>query len=418
MDVHLRAGIFVALAVVVSGCVSIDVNQEINKDGSSDIGIEVESDSQVARTTVKEAIESSMMVENAVLEEGDNSFAYKFEDVYPQLQEGRFSETVGSRASAAESSNSMFDYEKDSGLVYTRFTLRMNSTGFGNSNSMDGSSSGSEYAELGRQFGESLSSGMEFNYDINTFGTVVDTNGQKMSDGSIRFDLTQDKNYYVEWKALSADLFLSNLGSSRPESPNWDISEWGECSKNETHTRTVELENNADNFMFKPETEKSCEYTVQRNLDEMLLDENEVEGFSKTFETEINISDAEQAYSATFESGTTNITHIVVKPESPSEFLASESRPYEGNYTSSPSYVSGADNSSSTYSLVLDTRTSTEGSGYYTYESETTILQQVLFASKYDVVHGIQVEGESNYGSSVDGVDISSLAETAIQKTE
>lgn len=411
MDSVLKAASILAVVVVASGCVSINVNQEIHKDGSSDIGIEVESDSQVARTTVKETIESSMMVENAVLEEGDNSFTYRFENVYPQTQEDRFSETVGSTSSGSGSSSSIFDYEKDSGLVYTHFTLRLNSTGF------DDSNSGSSESEFGSQLGESLGSSMEFNYDIDIFGTLVDTNGQKMSDGSIRFDLTEDKNYYVEFKALSIDLLFSNLGSSQPESPDWNVSEWSQCSKNGTQKRTVELENNADNFMFKPPTQRNCEYTVQKSLDEMLLDEDEVEGFSKTSEQEINYGDVDRGYRAIFESGNTNVTHIVVKPESASGFLDSQSRNYEeDNYETAISYVNGADNSSA-YRTVLDTKTTIEGSGYYTYESETIILQEVLFASKYDVVHIFQVQGESGYGTSVNGVEIDSLAEAAVQKT-
>jgi len=399
------------MVVAVSGCVSINVNQEIHKDGSSDVGIEVESDTQLVRTSIKDTMESSMAVENAVLNEGDNSFTYRFENVYPQTQEDRFSETISSTGSGTQSSNSMFNYEKESGIVYTYFTLRMNSTGF--------DASGSDSAESGEggQFGDSLGSSMEFNYDVDTFGTVVDTNGQEMSDGSIRFDLTEDKDYYIQFKALSVDLLISNLGSSKPESPEWETSEWSECSKNGTQKRTVELKNEADNFMFKPPIQKECEYTVQNSLDDMLLNENEVEEFSKVSEEKITYKE-ENAYRAVFNNGETNLTHTVVKPGNPSEFFAVQSQSYKENgYESSFSILTEADNTTA-YTKVLDTVTTEEGSGIYSYESETTILRKVLIASKYDVVHVFQANGESSYGSSVDGVEIDSLAEKAIQKTE
>jgi|GEM_PF-1865710 len=415
----------VLLAVLASGCVSINVNHEIHKDSSSDVGIEVESDSQVARTTIKEVLESSMAVENAVLDEGDGSFSYRFENVYPQLQENRFSDTLSSDSSGETESSetdSAFDYEKDPGLLYTHFTIRINSTGTDSSTEetdtgLGGTGSGEE-SELGGQFGDSLDSTMEFNYNIDTFGTVVDTNGQEMSDGSVRFDLTEDKDYYVEFKALSADLFLSNLGSSTPSSPEWDTSEWGACSKNGTQTRTVELQNDAENFMFKPQTQRECEYTVQKDLDQMLLDGEDVEGLEKFSEEEVNYRDTDQAFKAVFGNEDTNVTHYVLDPSySTSQFLSSESKKLEENdYESDISFIEDADNSTA-YSKVLRTETTQEGSGYYSFETDTTILRQKLMASRFNVVHILQASGEGSFGD-VNGVDVDSLAEKAIQKTE
>ena len=415
----------VLLAVVASGCVSINVNHEIHKDGSSDVGIDVESDSQVARTTIKELLESSMAVENAVLDEGDNSFSYRFENVYPQMQKNRFSDTLSSDPSGETESpktDSAFDYEKDSGLLYTHFTIRINSTGTDSDTqeteeSLGGTGSGTG-SGLGSQFGDSLDSTMEFNYNIDTFGTLVDTNGQEMSDGSVRFDLMEDKNYYVEFKALSVDLFLNNIGSSKPSSPEWDKSEWSTCSKNGTQTRTVELQNDAENFMFKPTTQRECEYTVQKDLDQMLLDGEDVGEFEKVSEEEVDYRNTDEAYKAVFGNEDTNVTHYVLDPSSStSQFLSTESdRLEEEDYESDISFIQEADNSTA-YSKVLKTETTEEGSGYYTYESETTILRQKLMASRFNIVHLLQADGEGSFGD-VNGVNPNSLAEKAIQKTE
>lgn len=411
---ELRAVVIIAAIVVSSGCVSLNVNHEIDKDGSSDIGIEVQSDSQLVRSSVKEQFESSFAVENAVLEEGDNSFTYRFENVYPQQQEEKFSESLESSQESGEeaSDNSGFSYEKDSGLLYTHFTLRMNSTGF---DSSDSNLSG-EYSQLG----ESISSGIEMNYNVEPFGEVVDTNGQTLEDGSVRFDLTEDKEYYVEFKALSADLWLSNLGSSRPESPEWDASEWSECTKNGTQSRTVELENDAENYMFKPSTQRSCEYQTQMSAEDLTLGSTDLTDYSVEGEGEVTGENIEEAYQRTFRKSNATLQHTVVKPTASTEsYINTQVSELEAqDYETATEFITEAETTEA-YSKTVDTETVVQGSGYYTYEQEIDTVRRIVMASKYDVVHKFTLEGESQYGFGIDSIeDFSSIASEAVSGTE
>lgn len=407
----LRTAVIMAAIVVSSGCVSLNVNHEIHKDGSSDIGIEVQSDSQIVRSSLKEQFESSFAVENAVLDEGDSSFSYKFENVYPQQQEERFSESLRSNQEG-ESENSGFSYEKDSGLIYTHFTLRMNSTGFDSSDS----NFSSEYS----QFGESLSSGLEMNYNVEPFGEVVGTNGQEMEDGRVRFDLTEDKEYYVEFKALSADVWLSNLGSSQPERPDWGTSEWSECTKNGTQSRTVELENDAENYMFKPPTQRSCEYQTQLSAEELTLTSTDLNGYSVGDEGEVTAGNMEEAYERTFSKSNATLQHTVVKPAASTDsYINSQISDLEAqDYETATEFITEAETTEA-YSKTVDTETVIEGSRYYTYEQEIETVRKVVLASKYDVVHKFVLEGQSQYGFGIDGIDnFNSIASEAVTATE
>jgi hypothetical protein len=410
-DLNLKIFAILSLAVIASGCVSLNINHEIHKDGSSDIGINVESDSQMARNILKERFESSLAVENAVLEEADNSFTYQFENVYPQTQEERFSEAVET-SSDQETDNSGFEYNRESGIVYTHFTLRMNSTGVDTSTS--------NYSSQYGQLSDSLSSSMELNYNVDPFGEIVDTNGQRLSDGRVRFDLTEDKNYYVEFKALSADLFLTNLGSSKPQQPEWDISEWSECRKNGTQTRTVELENDADNYMFTPPTQRECEYQTQQSVEEMTLETTASSEYNLIEGSSISGKNIQEGYQRTFEKDGSTLKHEVIKPEISTEDYIDqqveelESQDYETTYD----YISGSDTTEA-YSKTIGTETVIQGSGSYTYEQEVDTIRKIVLASKYDVVHRFTLEGTSQYGLSISGINnFDSIAATALNNTE
>jgi hypothetical protein len=408
---NLKTVAVLCLAVISSGCVSLNVNHEIHKDGSSDIGINVQSDSQIVRNALKERFKSSLAVENAILEEGDNSFNYRFENVYPQKQEQRFSEVVRP-SSEQNSSSSGFDYEKDSGLLYTHFTLRMKSTGIDTSDT--------NYPSQYSQLGQSLTSSMELNYNVDPFGTIVDTNGQKLSDGRVRFDLTEDKDYYVEFKALSADLFLTKLGSSQSEQPEWDISAWSECRKNGTHTRTVELENDAENYMFKPPTQGQCEYQTQQSAEELTLDTSTLTDYRVRDEEDVTGESVEEAYQRTFEKDGSTLKHTVVKPgTSTQEYIDSQVQELESeNYESAIEYISESDTTEA-YSKTIGTETVIQGSGSFTYEQQVDTVRKVVLASKHDVVHKFTLEGTKPIGLTISGIDdFDSIASTAVSNTE
>lgn len=251
-----RAPLLLAFVIVSAGCVSINVNHDLKKDGSSDIAMEVQSDSQLLRNSLKESLRETLYTENAVLSEGEDSFKYSFEDVYVN---GTVLENVGQESGESPDVNT----ERESGLIYTTYRVEIDSEGMKPSDlNMD---SGLGTSGLGPSPDtDSLTSGVELNYNVDPFGQVMETNGQRLEDGRVRFDLTEDKDYYIEFRAFSADLFLTRKLGSSPEKPEFQIGEWSECSREGIQTRKVEIEQGEESLMVAPPEQRECEYQARQ----------------------------------------------------------------------------------------------------------------------------------------------------------
>ena len=225
----------VILAILLlQGCVSLTVDHKLNTDGSSDISYTMTSDNQMLLSGFKDSFAEAFAEENAVLSETNTSFTYTFEDVYP-ADEG-----------ILQNDEETIAIEESLGPLFSTYSIRMNGSGTG--------------VNLGESIGEDIDVSqaldtVELNYDITPFGTVIDTNGQRLNDGQIRFDLTQEKEYFITFRKNSLSLWFSSTFSA-PSKPEWDIGEWSECS-NGIQNRTVTLTNSAS-YMRKPPTEQRC----------------------------------------------------------------------------------------------------------------------------------------------------------------
>lgn len=234
--------------IFVSGCVSITVQQELYKDGTSDVDISVNSDSSFLTKALQKEMEKTLAVDNAVLKEESNGFTYEFERVVPNK------EVLPEQEEDDRLLNDS-NLEREGGLFYTTFRLELSG---GLSDYEAGNASQTEGPSLGDGFQPS------FNYEVKPFGTITDTNGQKMEDGYIRFDLTENKDHYVEFQTVSATLLWNDFMSEDPCVPEWECDQWSNCSGGERNRSCTDI-NNCDNYMYSPQETKSCSGSSVRN---------------------------------------------------------------------------------------------------------------------------------------------------------
>lgn len=404
--------LMLGFVIIASGCVSININHELHKDGSSDLAFEVESESQIVKNSMKETLNKRLATDNAVLDEEDNSFTYRFSDVYVGIRDD---EKVGERLFGESIDAPNVSYNKQGGIINTEFTIWVNNSGLdlNNSETSLGSDSQQSSSALGSNsyssLGDSISDSISLNYNVDPFGKVVSTNGQELSDGSIRFDLTKDKDYYVKFKSLSADLFLTGLTSSKPKTPEWEKSEWSECSLDGKKNREVNLENEADNYVFKPKEQKECEYKTDKTAEEMTLDS--IEGFEVSSERSTSFG-----YRKVFEKNDTSVWHTVIKPEkSTDQYIDDEISDLESQgYSTAIEYISEADKTEAVSKTLSEETETTE----FGYEETVERKEKVVFISKHDVVHRFDIEGKSNY-LGIQGVEnFEEIAQKSLEITE
>lgn len=250
----------VLVSVLLAGCASMTIEQEIHPDGTQDVAIEASADSELVLNMLEEEIEQGLATENAVMEEGTNSFTYRFEGVVPheeELPEDGFEDIgddVGDDLGEDVAEDGLVSFEREPGLFYTTFRLEMESEGFADTEDVNG-----ETDEFGWEEDiEEMMSSMSVNHDIKHFGTLVDTNGQQMADGAVRFDLTEEEDYYLEFRAFRPSLFIENLRSDGGCAPDWECSDWGACEGFEEE-RTCTVQNDCGNYMFEPQEARACQ---------------------------------------------------------------------------------------------------------------------------------------------------------------
>lgn len=172
----------IALALIsmllLSGCGTININQKLYRDGTFDLSIEIKSNNEMFINMVKEGFEESPAIEKATLIEQEDGFKYV-------LEKASFKDI------STERGDSMFEsigIKKEFKFPYYYYTISMKNKG----------SEDSEYGSMG----------MSFNYIIEPFGKITDTNGVYVGEDkkSVKFNLMKSKEYYVTFK----DLFISS----------------------------------------------------------------------------------------------------------------------------------------------------------------------------------------------------------------
>jgi len=219
--------------ILFSGCINLNVTQKINRDGSSDINLTIKSENSMLLTYFKQGIEnSSLAVEKAIFSEGDNYISYYWKDVYPIAPE------------ESNVSIGKISIKKEFKFPYYYITIK-----FDNSKNIL-----EEYRETNNLTKEILNS-IKFNYDFEVYGQIIDTNGIKLSNNKVRFDLLENKKYYVKFR----DLFLTNwfwsLFSKKVCKPEWTCSDWKWIDIDKKGRKCI-VSNGCENYFAKPLEEK------------------------------------------------------------------------------------------------------------------------------------------------------------------
>ena len=168
----------ILVALFVVSCGTITINQKIYRDWSFDLSIEAKSDNQAFLNLVKEGFEENQITEKATFVEQESGFKYVLEKA-----------TI--EDISTEEGNSLFEsigIKKEFKFPFYYYTISLKNKG-------------SESEEFG-------SFGMSFDYMIEPFGKITDTNGVYIGEDKqvVKFNLLKTKDYYLTFR----DFFLSS----------------------------------------------------------------------------------------------------------------------------------------------------------------------------------------------------------------
>lgn len=228
------------LCIVSSGCASLTVTQDLEKDGTSDFRIEAEGN-EVAVSSIEKRLNSSRIaLENAEdKQRAEGYFSYNFSDVpADSVKSGTGSEF-----------NIKSDYRRDKGIIYDKFVLNISSPGRTNFG---------EKESFGLR--ELISDSSSVSYKFNYFGTLLDTNGEvktKNGEKYVLMDLTKEEDYFVKFKAFKPSLVYANLFSDGGCSSDFSCKGWSRCEGGKSE-RECSVASGCKKYMFEPVKTKNC----------------------------------------------------------------------------------------------------------------------------------------------------------------
>ncbi len=231
----------VTLSVLVSGCINANVTNKLNRDGSSDINISIKSDYNYILSAVQSSLENSeLAIEKAVLTEEGNEITYSWKNVFLGMQ-------GVTNQSNVDIPINKWNFESKLKFPYYVTTLTFNNIK-------------TNYSKLQQnELTQSISTSYKINYDLEIYGDVKDTNGVKLSNNKVRFDLTKNKSYYVTFNDFFLSTWIDSMFSKLCV-PEWECSEWSTCHNNIKTRKCVQK--NKCNYLTNPLEEESCETTL------------------------------------------------------------------------------------------------------------------------------------------------------------
>jgi hypothetical protein len=204
MNKKIILSILILSIVVLSGCVQVDVYQKIKRSGNVDMSLTFEAESPMILNTLKQDLEIDPSIQDKyTYEETDNSVTYRFTDIDLQ-KDNLFAEEVDSETDTSLLDKENYDFKKEFKFPYYYYTYEIDMTK-GNTEELDAQEESLfDDSEIDSLFGEMLTIG----YTVEVFGTIVETNGNRMDDNKVKFNIgvNTDKEYYVTFK----DFFLSS----------------------------------------------------------------------------------------------------------------------------------------------------------------------------------------------------------------
>ena len=257
------------ITLLLSGCGTINFNQKLYRDGTFDLSIEVKSDNQMFVNMVKEGLENSSFAEKATLIEQESGFKYTRKRI-------PFANFYNVSAEDKENIFKSIGIKKEFKFPYYFYTITLKNKGL-------------EDPEYG-------SMGLSFNYIIEPFGTITDTNGIYVGEDkkAVKFNLMKSKEYYITFKDF---LIFSWFGGS--EITNIEPKELSFNSK-QIPSNYEETDTNANrNFNSMKESDKAPIQNIKED------NEKEINLLRERYEEEL--VDLEAQKRSFFESSKQNL---------------------------------------------------------------------------------------------------------------
>ena len=166
-----------------------------------DISVTLKSDTIMILNSLKQNMEvEPSMQDKFTYEETDNSVTFNFEDIDP-TKDNLFKENDETDTSILDKES--YNFKKEFKFPYYYYTYEINATNEDEETEENEISLFNE-TEMNAMFG--------IGYTIEVFGKIVETNGNKMSNNKVKFNMgmNDDKVYYVKFR----DFFITNwIGS-------------------------------------------------------------------------------------------------------------------------------------------------------------------------------------------------------------
>lgn len=205
---HLVLAIIFCTIILLSGCITITMNQKLYRNGHFDYSITIPLNSQLKSMTgeIKEEMKVPEEYENNFeLIETDTSLTFLFKDIDPQKMTSLFSEKSGSDRGVTPFDPSAVNFRKEFKFPYYVFTyeVKMDDDKIEEtSNDEDRNNSNSSFQMSG------MDNIVTLEFIVETFGTVIQTNGEKISRNKVKFLLNDDTKVL---KIVFKDFFLVTL---------------------------------------------------------------------------------------------------------------------------------------------------------------------------------------------------------------
>ncbi len=188
--------ILLIIVILLSGCVQAEVYQKVKRNGNFDISLTIKSESPMILNIFKqESPINPSLQDKYTYEEDETSITYKFTDLDP-TKDVIFAESE-------EFETGIFGYNLSKEFkfpyYYYYFELDLSEEDNGVLDSQNKGLSGIE-----AMFDEMFKIG----YTVEVFGKITETNGNRMEDNKVKFNLGPSENniYYIEFR----DFFISN----------------------------------------------------------------------------------------------------------------------------------------------------------------------------------------------------------------
>ena len=187
----MRTNLFLGLALclLLSGCVTLQINQKLHRDGNVDMSVTFVASKEIL-TGFENITVNSAIRDRYTYTVNDGNLTYAFTDIPPgtflfELEKGKPASFFGIES---------YTVEKEFHFPYYRYTYTLKPA--------------SAFAGENNTQARAMLKVITMEYTVETFGTVTATSGTKIDDSTVQFTLdpTSDLAYTIEFK----DFFLWN----------------------------------------------------------------------------------------------------------------------------------------------------------------------------------------------------------------